>query len=62
MPFAENLVNLQKHKGVTNYRLAKDLGVRCTSVQNWRDGRMPRLHHAHAVAKYFGKSVEEMMK
>ncbi len=62
MPFAENLVNLQKEKGVTNYRLAKDLGVHCTSVQNWRVGKMPQLNHAHAVAEYFGKSVDEMMR
>lgn len=62
MAFAENLVNLQKEKGVTNYRLAKDLGVHCTSVQNWRDGKMPQLQHAHDVATYFNKTLGEMMK
>lgn len=62
MPFAENLVKLQEENGVTNYRLAKDLGVHCTSVQNWRDGKMPQLKHAHSVATYFNKTLEEMMR
>lgn len=62
MPFSENLVSLQAEKGLTNYRLAKDIGVHCSTVQNWRDGRKPLLEHAHKVATYFGKTVDEMMK
>lgn len=60
MSFSENLVNLQKENGVTNYRLAKAIGVHCTTVQNWRTGTTPLLEHAYAVAKFFGKTVEEM--
>lgn len=62
MPFSENLINLQKERGLTNYRLAKDLGVHCTTVQNWREGKKPLLEHAWKVATYFGKTVDEMMK
>ena len=61
MSFSENLVKLQKERGITNYRLSKEVGVHCTTVQNWRDGKRPLLEHAHAVATYFGKTVDEMI-
>lgn len=60
--FSENLVKLQKERGVTNYRLSKEIGVHCTTVRNWRAGKRPLLEHAHAVAAYFGKTVDEMMR
>lgn len=33
-----------------------------TTVRNWRAGKRPLLEHAHAVAAYFGKTVDEMMR
>jgi DNA-binding XRE family transcriptional regulator len=61
LSFAENLVILQQEQGVTNYKLAKALGVHCSTIKNWRNGKMPLLEHAYAVAAYFGKTVDEMM-
>ena len=61
MSFSENLVKLQQEHGVTNYRLAKEVGVHASTVRNWIDGVAPRLEHAHKVAAYFGKTVDEMM-
>ena len=62
MPFSENFIRLQKENHLTNYRIAKDIGVHCTTIQNWRNGKNPLLEHASKVADYFGKTLEEMMK
>lgn len=62
MSFSNNLIELQKEHGETNYRLAKTLGIHCTTVQNWRDGKTPMLELATRVADHYGKTVDEMMK
>lgn len=62
MSFSQNLVKLQQENGVSNYRLAKVLDVTPTTISNWRNGTIPPLDKAATVAKYFGKTVDEMMK
>lgn len=61
MSFSENLIRLQDANHETNYRLAKELGVHQTTIQNWRDGKRPILEHAAKVAAHYGKTVDEMM-
>lgn len=61
MSFSENLVRLQAKNKESNYRLAKDLGVHATTVQNWREGMRPRLEHAARVAEHYGLTVDELM-
>lgn len=61
MPFSENLKRLQVNNHETNYKLAKEIGVHATTVQNWRDGKVPRLEHAVKVAEHYGKTIDEMM-
>ncbi|MBS6864968.1 MAG: helix-turn-helix transcriptional regulator [Oscillospiraceae bacterium] len=62
MSFSENLVKLQKEKGVSDYRLAKELQVSPTTIVNWKNGSSPSIKKAHRVASYFEKTVDEMMK
>lgn len=49
MSFSQNLIKLQQENNESNYRLAKSLGVHASTVQNWRDGRMPQIEHASRV-------------
>jgi len=62
LSFSENLILLQVKNKVTNYRLAKEIGVHPTTIQNWRNGKQPQLSHASKVAIFFGKTVDELMK
>lgn len=62
MSFSENLVKLQKESGISDYRLAKELHVSPTTIVNWKNGSSPSIEKAHALASYFGKTVDEMMK
>ncbi len=62
MAFSENLFRLQKEKAITNYKLAKTIGVHASTVKNWQDGKTPRLEHAKKIADFFGTTIENMMK
>lgn len=61
MLFAENLARLQAERKETNYRLAKEIGVHQTSIQNWKDGTKPHPRHVKLVADHYGVSVEYML-
>lgn len=56
------LQELMNQKGVTAYRLAKDLGVSPSTIKNWIDGKT-KLNDlkGKAVADYFGVSVDYLL-
>lgn len=55
MEFASFLNYDMDKTGITNYRLAKEVGVSQTSVANWRSGdRFPRKGPKGKVLKLFG--------
>lgn len=61
MPFSSNLEYLMKYFNVTNYRLAKYLGVSQTSVKNWISGeRLPHYKTQKMIADLFGIAAEEL--
>lgn len=60
MNFSETLKRLMETKGVSKYRLAKDLGVSQSSVANWLSGRKPHPFMVDKVYAYFGRSVTEV--
>lgn len=61
MAFAENLNHLMELNNITNYFIAKELGVSQTSVANWRAGsNSPHKKTRIAIASFFGISLEEI--
>ena len=60
--FAENLARLQAERGETNYRLAKEIGVHQTSVQNWKNGIKPHQKNVKLVADHYGVTEAELMR
>ena len=62
MAFAENLSKLLQDKNVSSYKLAKDIGVHVSTVSNWKDGKKPLVAHLLLVAKYFGCTVDDLLK
>lgn len=60
--FSKNLARLQAEQGITNYRLAKDIGVHQTTIQNWKTGTKPHPNHIQLVANYFGCTVDDLLK
>lgn len=54
---------LRLEKRVTKEHLARDLNVSIGTVTNWETGRCePSASKAVEIAKYFGKTVEEIVK
>ena len=61
MALSENICRLQDERGETNYRLAKELGVKQTSVKNWKTGKTKPLNvYVEKLAEHFGVSVETL--
>lgn len=50
---------LVKKRGITIYKLAKDLGLAPTVFSDWKTGKSkPKLDKLMKIAEYFGVSVE----
>lgn len=62
MPFAQNLDYLMKTKGLSKYRLSKDLSCHQSTVANWLSGETePHTNMQMQIAAYFGVSTERLM-
>ena len=58
---SENLSRLQAERGESNYRLAKEIGVHQSSIQNWKDGIKPHPKHIKLLAEHYGVTVDELL-
>lgn len=61
MSFAENLIRVQAERGVTNYRIAKEIDVSQASIANWKNGTMPHPRNVKRLADYFNVTVDELL-
>lgn len=61
MSFAENLTRVQAERGVTNYRIAKEIDVGQASIANWKSGTMPHPRNVKRLADYFNVPVDELL-
>ena len=61
LSFSKALSDLMADRHITNYRLAKDIGVHQSTVKNWLDGKKPSLMHAYKICDYFGVSMDELV-
>lgn len=62
MSFSTNLCHLLRQNDVSNYRLAKAIGVSQTTVAGWKAGKFPQSEETLGkIADFFGVSVDFMM-
>ena len=61
MSFAENLTRVQAERGVTNYRIAKEIDVSQASIANWKNGTIPHPRNVKRLADYFNVTVDELL-
>ena len=60
--FGERLLELRKEKGVSQAKLAKDLGVSYSVVCYWETNRSePTAPNLIKIADYFGVSVDFLL-
>jgi transcriptional regulator with XRE-family HTH domain len=54
----ERLEKLLKERGITPYRLSKDLGISQSSLSEWKRGNsIPKYERLTKIANYFGVPV-----
>lgn len=58
---SKNLARLQAERGETNYRLAKELGVHQTTIQNWKNGIRPHPIYLRLLAEHYETTVDELL-
>lgn len=50
---------LVKARGITTYRVAKDIGLAPTVFSDWKSGRSkPKVDKLKKIADYFGVTIE----
>ena len=55
----EHLARVMKAKGVSAYRVAKDLDITQSTLSDWKSGRsMPKTDKLSKIAEYFGVTIE----
>ena len=55
----EKFEQLVKARGITAYRVAKDIGLAPTVFSDWKSGKSkPKVDKLKKIAEYFGVSVD----
>lgn len=54
---------LMKARGITSYRVAKDLGLAPTVFSDWKSGKSkPKVDKLKKIADYFGVTIEYFLE
>jgi len=62
MTINEKIFKLIEDKGITSYRLAKEIGVSMGHIGDWKSGRSsPTSERVVKIAKYFGVSTDYLL-
>ncbi|MCL2861582.1 MAG: helix-turn-helix domain-containing protein [Firmicutes bacterium] len=60
--FVKRLNELIKERGITRYRLSKDLGVNKQTITFWVDGiNEPKIFYLYKLSKYFDVSADYLL-
>lgn len=52
-------MELREKKGVTDYRVAVDTGIPCSTFSDWKSGRSkPKIEKIKRIADYFKVPIE----
>ncbi len=60
MVLYDNVKRICDEKGISVWRLEKDLGLSNRSVSKWNESE-PGIHKVQKVAKYLGVSIEKLL-
>jgi transcriptional regulator with XRE-family HTH domain len=61
MSYATNLCALMQKRGISSYKLAKEVGVHVSTITNWKDGNSPKIEHLKKVAEFFDVTVDALL-
>lgn len=56
-------VKLRDKRCITDYRVAMDTGIPCSTFSDWKNGRSnPKLGKLKILSDYFGVSIEYFLE
>lgn len=59
----ERFERLVKARGITAYRVAKDIGLATTVFSDWKSGKSkPKADKLKKIADYFGVTIEYFLE
>lgn len=59
----EKFERLVKARGITTYRVAKDIGLATTVFSDWKSGKSkPKADKLKKIADYFGVTIEYFLE
>ena len=59
----EKFKRLVKARGITAYRVAKDIGLATTVFSDWKSGKSkPKADKLKKIADYFGVTIEYFLE
>lgn len=56
-----NIEKLMKQRGITAYRLAKDIGINQSTISKWKKGQKIGFGSLYKIASYFKVPVESLL-
>ncbi len=59
--FLQRLEELIKEKGITKYKLSKDLNLPNSTIWNWQNGCLPTADKLILIADYFEVSTDYLL-
>lgn len=59
----QKFAQLVKARGITTYRVAKDIGIAPTVFSDWKSGKSkPKADKLKKIADYFGVTIEYFLE
>lgn len=62
LKFYENLISFINAKKISSRQFCKDLGYAKDNILRWKNGIQPTFQRLLEIAKYFGCSIDDLIK
>lgn len=62
MAFIDRLLETLENKGITQYKLCKDLEIGNSTITSWKKGKMPSIDKVIAIVRYLEVSADWLLE
>lgn len=60
MSVIENIIRIMESKGITAYKLEKDIGINAATFNHWKNGTQPPADKLEKIISYLKSSPNEV--
>ncbi len=62
MAFIDRLMETLENKGISQYKLCKDLNIGNSTITSWKKGKMPTLDKVISIVRYLEISADYLLE